>query len=143
MKKIMRLTFLITLVIPIIFNVYSVRAIEHNFETLTYREQSQIILDIVTSVSQGVTDGIENSAPYMTEQVYTDLVNDSNDKVIQGSIGQLAVDTIDIINSSTGDTVVMANIKVWSQAQTYNNLYLYEFHINKDGKIYGYNLWVY
>lgn len=136
-------SLMVILISVLVISVYDTRASEYNFELLTYKEQSQIVLDIITSVSQGDIDGIESSAPYMTEQVYIDLTKDSSTKIMQGNIGQLAVDVIDVESSSTGDTVIMANAKVWTLAQTYNNLYLYEFHVNRDGKIYGYNLWVY
>ena len=44
-------------------------------------------------------------------------------------------------NSSTKDTVIVVDCK--TECERGNHMYLVEFHINREGKIYGYNVWQY
>lgn len=124
-------------------SVSSTFANEYNLGQMNYNAMNKIITDIVTGVNEGSVEKVEHYAMYMTSDVYEGLTRDINDKFLSGSIGTIAIDTITVDNSSDYDDVIMVNIKVWSEGQTYNKLYLYEFHVNKDGKIYGYNAWLY
>ena len=62
---------------------------------------------------------------------------------ITGIISEKAIDIVTPQDSETSDTVLMCNIRLSNNENIYNKIYLFEFHINADGKIYGYNIWTY
>ena len=70
----------------------------------------------------------------------TDYANSSDIK--NGNMSDLVIDVITVEKSSTSDDVIMCNAKIWFDDTSYNMLYTFEFHINSNGVIYGYNIWV-
>ena len=102
--------------------------------------------DTMTNIINAV---IEKDSNKLSE--YSNLfVFDSFDKLSKyttnngincDSMSSIAIDFTYPDNSSTGDTVIMCNTKL--EYSNYNKLYLFEFHVNKDGLIYGYNIWQY
>lgn len=66
-----------------------------------------------------------------------------NKNIIDGIISETVIDVITPENSETLDTVLMCNIRLVNRDNAYNKICLFEFHINEDGKIYGYNVWKY
>lgn len=63
----------------------------------------------------------------------------SNNNIDSTVFSDKSVEFINADNSSTEDTVIMANVKLYYK--DYNKLYLFEFHMNEGGSIYGYNIW--
>jgi len=63
----------------------------------------------------------------------------SNNNIDSTVFSDKSVEFINADNSSTEDTVIMANVKLYYK--DYNKLYLFEFHMNESGSIYGYNIW--
>ena len=51
--------------------------------------------------------------------------------------------TAEAAYSSTGDTVIVMDIKACSDDYSTNKLILIEMHVNTNGKIYGMNIWQY
>lgn len=63
----------------------------------------------------------------------------SNNNIDSTVFSDKSIEFINADNSSTEDTVIMANAKLYYK--DYNKLYLFEFHMNESGSIYGYNIW--
>ena len=112
-----------------------------NLEVMTHTEINEFSRSVIESV-------ILNDKSYMAEYVDC-FTNESLNKIyglvvnndINGSIQSIVADWVYPKYSSTGDSVIMINVKL--QSNVYNELYLFELHINADGKIYGYNVWAY
>lgn len=111
----------------------------NNIETRTCRnEVSDIILDILKHDESS----LNVKAQYFTNDCFAEVIEYTKENDINSSIvSELVVDYTTPSNSSTGDTVIMANTKI--QYKQYNKLYMFELHVNKEGKIYGFNAWVY
>lgn len=86
------------------------------------------------------SDYFENST--YKSSAYKSVYDFMSNNDIDGTCSNIVIDTTYPNNSSTGDFVIMANCKV-NVKQGYNLVYLFEFHVNKDGRIYGFNAWVY
>lgn len=59
------------------------------------------------------------------------------------TIESIVIDEILPNNNSVKDKTIMVNVKADYEDNKYNKLYLFEFHIGADGKVYGYNFWKY
>ena len=106
-------------------------------ETALYLAQSIIFKDEAI-ISEHRLDELFNSSAY---DKYINFVN--NNEIGGEMLGDCVADLTYPDESSTGDTVLMINSKIWYDSKEYNQLNLLEFHINKDGKIYGFNVWMY
>lgn len=116
----------------------------NNLETMTYVDRNEHIRNIVKAICNSDNNYILNNTYLFTEDVYDDLLKyTENNNINSNDIGDTVIDSVDVKNSDTGDYVIMANTKIWYEDQQYNKLYLFEFHVNYEGRIYGYNVWVY
>ena len=101
--------------------------------TLVVSEMSKIMLTQYKSMS---------SLPYVftseCEREIKDNINIGNAK----NIIKCVVDTIEVDNSSNKDFVIMGNVQVEIENNR-NNIYLLELHVNRNGEIYGFNIWGY
>lgn len=138
-----------TLMISLATNV-SVNATEANetididFNNTDALTCNTVIKDIVYSIISHNADNMNKYVAAFSTDTYTDITNYiANNNIEVSSLSDITVDYIYPDKSSTGDTVIMANAKAWNKEQTYNMLYLFEFHVNSVGDIYGYNVWVY
>ena len=79
---------------------------------------------------------------YFEAQAYNSVQKFIDRQSINGSALDSLTEVTKPNNSSTGDTVIMANYKI-DIGNGYNVVYLFEFHVNSNGKIYGFNAWEY
>lgn len=121
--------------------VYASNNSKSNIHDFTVRE----VNDIFYNITEGILDG-NVSYTYgniFESDVFDELNSYGLEAKIGGDISNIVVDFVDVPYSSTGDIVIMVNTKVDYENGKYNKLYLFEYHINANGKIYGYNVWVY
>lgn len=143
-KNITNIILVMILCITMSFNSYASETKVSSLEQMDMTECNNFVMQLVLDILNNKTDFIENNTAYFTENEYNEFKSYANSNKIMGDkIGQLVIDTTYPNNSSTADTVIMANIKVLSDDQACNMIYLLELHINRDGKIYGHNIWVY
>lgn len=136
------LTFSFMLYIINILKVDATELKSIDFNNIESRECKNEISDIILDILKHDEASLQTKSQYFTNDCFYDVLQyTKNNKVESTVIPELVVDYTTPSNSSTGDTVIMANTKVYYKS--YNKLYLFEFHVNQDGKIYGYNIWVY
>lgn len=115
-----------------------------NFETMSKAETEQTIRSIVGVIVSNDASWIDNNYMYFTSPCFDKIKGyASNNNIIGDVISDVVVDFTYPENSTTGDTVIMANTRIWANGNTVNCVYLFEFHINSEGLIYGYNVWAY
>lgn len=115
-----------------------------NFETMPKAETEQTIRSIVGVIVSNDASWIDNNYMYFTSPCFDKIkAYASNNNIIGDVISEVVVDFTYPENSTTGDTVIMANTRVWANGNTVNCVYLFEFHVNSEGLIYGYNVWAY
>lgn len=141
MKKYIKYLITLTLVIMCLTPTFANDIKVDNLEHTSIREVNELFYEL--------TDGIINhnslvlANDIFTPEVKRDLSILLVNNTIGGTINNVVVDFTYPENSSTGDTVIMVNSKISYEDGKYNKLYLFEYHVNADGKIYGYNMWVY
>lgn len=144
-----RCTIILTIIICILTVNISVYATsETNTQNNSIEKMNMYeYYDTINSLIQGIvnkdTSFLINNVTLFTSNSYDRMYKyiESND--IVGEVGDVTIDFIHPASSSTGDTVVMANFKVWEDNKKYNTIYLLELHIDRNGDIYGYNMWLY
>lgn len=115
---------------------------KYNIEELNLKEQNIIIDGIIDGIINNNQSRIREYRDYIIADTYARLNKYSkNNKIEKGNIISNLYEITYPDNSSSGDTVIMKNITI--TYNKYNLMYLFEFHINKEGIIYGYNVWVY
>jgi hypothetical protein len=114
----------------------------NNLEKMNRTECNSIIQSISTSIINNNAQSLSANSDYFEPQAYKSVIDFINRDSVKGSIIDSIIEFTYPDYSSTGDSVVMANYKL-SIGNKHNILYLFEFHINKDGKIYGFNAWEY
>lgn len=114
----------------------------NNLEKMNRTECNSIIQSISTSIINNNVQSLSANSNYFEPQAYKSVIDFINRDSVKGSIIDSIIEFTYPDYSSTGDSVVMANYKL-SIGNKHNILYLFEFHINKDGKIYGFNAWEY
>ena len=141
MKKYIKYLITLTLIIMCLTPTFANDTKIDNLEHTSIREVNELFYEL--------TDGIINhnslvlANDIFTPEVKRDLSILLVNNTIGGTINNVVVDFTYPENSSTGDTVIMVNSKISYEDGKYNKLYLFEYHVNADGKIYGYNMWVY
>ena len=105
-------------------------------------ECNSIIQSISTSIINNNLKSLSANSDYFEAPAYKSVADFINRDSVKGSIIDSIIEFTYPDNSSTGDSVVMANYKL-SIGNKHNILYLFEFHINKEGRIYGFNAWEY
>jgi hypothetical protein len=115
-----------------------------NIEKMTKTEMSNSIMSIIESTITSNDTELLNYKDLFTEDCLEKYRrNVVNTNIITGIISEKAIDIVTPQDSETSDTVLMCNIRLSNNENIYNKIYLFEFHINADGKIYGYNIWTY
>lgn len=112
-----------------------------NLEEMSNNEIDKACAVLVKSVLNNDKSSMVKYVDCFTNEaltkIYTFIVNNE----ISGDVQSIVVDWVYPKYSSTYDSVMLLNVKI--RQNTYNNLYLFEFHINYSGKIYDYNVWAY
>ena len=114
----------------------------YNLEKMNRTECNSIIQSISTSIINNNLKSLSANSDYFEAPAYKSVADFINRDSVKGSIIDSIIEFTYPDNSSTGDSVVMANYKL-SIGNKHNILYLFEFHINKEGRIYGFNAWEY
>lgn len=115
-----------------------------NIEKMTKTEMNNSIMSIIDSAINNNDNELLDYKDLFTEDCLEKYRrNVVNTNIITGIISEKAIDIVTPQDSETSDTVLMCNIRLSNNENIYNKIYLFEFHINADGKIYGYNIWTY
>lgn len=114
----------------------------YNLEQMNRTECNRVIQAISTSIINNNLKSLSDNSSYFVTSGYEPIVNFIDRESVKGSIIDSTIEFTCPDESSTGDSVVMANYKL-SIGDKHNVLYLFEFHINEDGRIYGFNAWEY
>lgn len=118
--------------------------INYNLETMQKIDRDDYIRNIFKAIYNKDITYIQNNTALFTEDCYDKLIQYiETSNINSNNISDTVIDSITVENSSTGDFVIMLNTKIWYENQEYNKLYLTEFHINANGRVYGYNIWAY
>lgn len=112
-----------------------------NLEQMTQTEVVEFSKSLVEAVLSNDKTPVNGYTNLFTSDVLTKIYGYIVNNDVSGNIQSIVVDWVYPKYSSTGDSIIMLNAKI--QNNSYNNLYLFELHINADGKIYGYNVWAY
>lgn len=144
---------LIILVIAMIFcslatasvtTAYAEKSKQTNIEKMTQKEMQSTITDLIDAAINHKNNKIVEYKDLFTEDALKQFrKNIVSKEIINGDISEKAIDIVTPDNSDTFDTVLMCNIRLTNNSNQYNNICMFEFHINKDGKIYGCNVWTY
>lgn len=114
----------------------------NNLETMDDIKRADIIYDIIESILEHDISRLNKNNKYITDDTYNILSSYVLANTIgTGNISDYMIDTSGVSQSSTVDYVILANLKI--NYEENNMMYLFEFHINANGLIYGYNIWVY
>jgi hypothetical protein len=144
--RIICIILVLTMVISCISVVASAESnpLDKNLNELSSRQVNALIDELVYGIATHDTSVLQNNSGMYATDCYTYLYDYiENNDINSYDISDLTIDYTYPSGSSTGDTVIMANAKVWYDNQTYNMLYLFEFHVDSHGDIYGYNVWLY
>lgn len=113
----------------------------NNVEQLSRKEKEKLSDILADNILMNRTD-LDVVSYFFEKETFDKFSNLCRKSNIEGVMIQKAVDIVEPKDSSTGDTVIMANYKV-NYSDMKNILFCMELHVNRDGKIYGYNIWAY
>ena len=113
-----------------------------NLETADSITRESIVSEIVYAINNG-DESIFKKYPTLFDidciMSLTSYIRDGH--FDSGIITQLVTDCVNVNESSDGDFVILSNCKV--RYGDYNKVYLFEFHVDSYGVIYGHNIWQY
>lgn len=138
-------TMAIIAITTLVFTKTVIADTQHtNIEKMTMNEMNSSIMGIISSAIDSNDTELLNYKDLFTEDCLEKYRrNIVNTNLITGILSEKAIDIVKPQDSETSDTVLMCNIRLCNNENIYNKIYLFEFHINTDGKIYGYNIWAY
>lgn len=153
MKIKSKLKIIITITLVIMTGIFysqinTVKANENklrttNVEKMNTDEVRKMTDDIISGILENDASSISKYSQCLTSEVDSQLNKYTANNNLKGSIIERIIDYIDTKNSDTEDYVIMVNTRLQLAKAGYNELVMFEFHVNKDGKIYGYNVWAY
>lgn len=112
-----------------------------NIEDMTYLECKQVADYMISDIIAGRNENLSTYEKLFTEDAITEFLSYIDKSNVKGTVSSVVIDWVYPEYSSSEDSVMFINYKVYDGS--YNNVYLLELHINKSGKIYGYNVWAY
>lgn len=139
MKK--ALSLMATAILVFAFTITAF-ADEQNLEKMNRAQCNSVMQGIGTAIVNSDNQQLQNYSTYFETSAYKLVFNFIERKSVDGSIKDSTIEFTYPNMSSTGDSVVMINYKLLI-GSGHNVLYLFEFHINDTGKIYGFNAWEY
>jgi len=149
-QRVMSIVLVVIMVIVCFGSLLTVKASSEsaiqvsNIEDLSKDECEDLFKTLLIAIVNHDINFMNQYVGVFTPECYNDMYQYiQNNDIGSNVISNVTLDFTYPDESSTGDSVVMLNTKVWYDNQTYNNLYLFEFHINSSGDIYGYNIWAY
>ena len=132
------ITLCITLIIP-----NKTYADTNNLFSVSDTEFKRICSALTYSIIDKGSESLPMYQKYFTDDAFKSFLIVANSNSFNGSAVESQIDTVHIDNSDTKDTVVMYNIKIKPYNKNINVLMMLEMHINRDGLIYGFNVWAY
>ena len=114
-----------------------------SLDSMTKNEMYDTFKNITTAIVTRDETRLYEYSKYFSTQTMEQLVDYSKTLRADDLPTDFCIDYTGPSYSSTGDTVILVNFKIWSSDATTNTVYLYEFHINDSAQIYGYQIWVY
>lgn len=134
----------IIIILTFVLLSIQVSASNNNIINMNKTETDKLIVDLIYAAAEGNVNKLNDKALYFESDCFYDMYSFVSDNDIDSnSVGEIVIDFTYPDNSSTGDIVIMANTKIWHNNREYNNAHLFEFHINSNGEIYGFNFWTY
>lgn len=114
-----------------------------NILEMSTEEQKILARDIVKAIVNNDFSEVKNKMYLLDSQCYYDLTRyASSSEISNGNMSEIVVEHVPVEKSSTADDVLICNTKIWFDDASYNMIYTFEFHVNAEGFIYGYNIWV-
>ncbi len=119
--------------------VNATETVNLSIEELEQAELNRLMSGIVKGVASGSIDKYE---VYFESDAYEKMLQYiGKNKIIQPNAYDNIVDRVSTSYSSSDDCVVLVNSKfIYEDVKL---LYMFEFHVNSSGKIYGLNIWSY
>lgn len=119
--------------------VNATETVNVSIEELEKAELNRLMSGIVKGVASGSIDKYE---VYFESDAYEKMLQYiGKNKLIQPNAYDNIVDRASTSCSSSDDCVVLVNSKfIYEDVKL---LYMFEFHVNSSGKIYGLNIWSY
>lgn len=113
-----------------------------NMEEASLSECNQVMEEVIKGILNCNTSFISQNTALFSSTCYDKISKYTYNNGINGrSIDNIVIDFTYPDGSSSGDSVIMANTKI--RYAEYTKLYLFEFHIDNNGDIYGFNAWQY
>lgn len=98
------------------------------------------VTELIEAIITGDNTGLDKFQRVIPSTILKEMKGYASNNNIDSTVfSNKSIEFINADNSSTEDTVIMANVKLYYK--DYNKLYLFEFHMNESGSIYGYNIW--
>ena len=126
----------------LIISTITAYADEPSLERMDRAKCSSIMQSICSAIINSNEQALLSNTAYFETSAYQSVYNFIEKRSVQGNVIDSSIEFTYPDNSSTGDSVIMMNYKL-SVGGGYNVLYLFEFHVNSNGKIYGFNAWEY
>ena len=147
MKSNIKTLYTILILVVSIF-IWSIGRIEvqastpqNSIELMSEMDKYVFANELANGIVKGSMVEIQKKATYFTSECYLEITRFVNRAQFEGLVSHVVTDFITQNNNTNGDLTMLINVKV--QNGISNNLYLFEFHIDRSGIIYGFNLWGY
>lgn len=142
-SSIMSIALALTLTVaPASNKVYAEENNSNNMLGMTYEELEDATGGIIGAITTNDINALNGSSEYMTTGTLYELQQFIQDSKSHGTLVRMHIDKIEQSESSDDDMVVMTT--AITNISGYEYYTLYEFHVDTvQGKIYGYNIWVY
>lgn len=109
---------------------------------LSDEELETAISGIVGAITTNNVNALGSASNYLTTGTLYELQQFVQESKTHGTLVRMHIDRINQSGSSDNDIVIMAT--AITNITGYEYYTLYEFHVDTEqGKIYGYNIWVY
>ena len=132
----------IILIITLLMHTTAYANEAYYFSNMSQKDTNKIITGIISSIFNSDENEMYKYSMYFSSQVRDELIKYMHNNRLVNTPSQFCIDYIQPEYASTGDIVLMANVKAYSELGE-NTVYLFEFHINNESQIYGYQIWAY
>lgn len=146
LSVLMSLAILVTLPLKVYAEDKTIADAVGRFMNLEEDDCDKEAKKLVTAIMTGDTGTITANAELFKSGTYDtvmEITNEHSEHFINGKVKSITTEYAYAYYTSTGDQVMMVTVKVLDESQSYNCMYLFEFHQDFDGVIYGFNLWAF
>lgn len=113
-----------------------------NFQNISQKDLYELMKAITQCIFDKDVDNLYQYSYMFSQQSFDKLLDYCKTNTLINTPSNYCIDYTTPSYTSTGDTTIMVNIKAYNSDNT-NTLYLFEFHINENSQIYGYQVWAY